>query len=256
MLRFPMRASLLALLAACLFFYGCAAPVQETGAPPDAAPAPAQPSPAPSPTPRTGNPVWLFYTDFYSASQDRLDGLHAALAQSTDPTAIDGELILSALEERLTEGMVSFGLLMRADDGGQGYASSVEGAAPGSGTINGQDGIYDLAFSYAEGGITLSGTLSPYRLRYSRQVPEQEAPAYSLLLLRAKEGWAAVLDLGGGPAYVLRCGGNELGLYAIAYGASPAASGPITYSNCAKGAAQSWVYAEGELTMEGQGENP
>lgn len=250
MRRFPRRASLLALLAACLFFYGCAAPAQETGAPADAAPAPAEPSPAPSPTPRTGNTVWLFYTDFYSVSQDQLDGLHAALAQSSDPAAIDGELILSALEDRLTEGMVSFGLLMQADDDGQGYASTMEGAALGSGTISGKDGLYDLSFAYTEGGITLSGTLTPYRLRYSRQAPEQEAPAYSLLLLRAKEGWAAVLDLGGGPAYALRCGEAELGLYAIAYGAS-AASGPITYANCAEGAAQSWLYANGELRMQG-----
>ncbi len=255
MLRFPRRASLLALLVVCLFFYGCAAaPAQETGAGGDATPAPAQPSPVPSPTPRTGNPVWLFYDDFYSAAQEQLDGLHAALAQSSDPTAIDGELILSALEERLTEGMISFGLLMHEDDG-QGYASTVEGAALGSGTINGKNGLYDLAFAYTEGSVTLSGALTPYRLRYSRQVPEQEVPAYSLLLLHAKEGWAAVLDLGGGPAYVLRCGEAELGLYAIAYGAS-AASGPITYSNCAEGAVQSWVYAKGELTMEGQGDNP
>ncbi len=254
MRRFPLRASLLALLAACLFFYGCAAPAQETGAPMDAAPAPAAPSPAPSPTPRMGNPVWLFYEDFYSVSQNRLDGLHVALAQLSGPAAIDGELILCALEERLTEGMVSFGLLMQADDGGQGYASAVEGAAPGSGVISGKDGIYDLSFAYTEGGVALAGTLTPYRLRYSRHLPEQEAPAYSLLLLRAKGGWAAVLDLGGGPAYVLRCGGEELGLYAIAYGAF-SATGPITYTNCAEGAAQSWLYANGELHIQGQGDH-
>lgn len=276
-----------ALLVACLFFCACAAPAQETGAPAsESANNPAGPAPAPSPTSSTGNPVWLFYQDFYSAAQEPLDGLHAALAQSTAPEAIDGELLLSALEERLTEGMVSFGLLMSSEDGssfGPGYASNVEGAALGSGTILPKAGQAALSFAYTD-GFTLTGSLTPYRLRYTRHAPGQAAPAaakpqeadpeaaaseetvpaeatpsrgdlvYSMLLLHAPQGWAAVLDLGGGPAYALRFSGEELGLYAIGYTAPQGnVSAPlITYENCVEGARQSWLYTGGNLSINSQ----
>lgn len=249
MLRFVWRTTIVALLAACLFFYGCTLKTPETivSANLDATPAPIA-QVTPSPTPRVGNPVWLFYSDFYTVAQEQMDSLHDALAQSEDPSAIDGELLLSALEEHLSEGMVSFGLLMGADDGSaQVYASDVEGAATGNGTITGKNGQYNLSFTYAQNSATLSGSLSPYRLRYSRQVPEQESPTYSLLLLRAKPGWAAVLNLNDGSSYVLRLAKGEVGLYVTSNDTPP----PITFSNCIRGATRSWEYVNGELTMRG-----
>lgn len=251
-MRLFTRPSLLALLAACLFFCGCS-PTVPTDAPAETA----EPLPAPltpAPTPRSGNPVWLFYQDFYGNAQEALDGMHAALAASSDPQALDGELLLSALEERLTEGMISFGLLMRADDGSQGYASSVEGAALGSGSISTSDGEqYRLSFTYAD-GVSLTGSLTPSRLLYARQAPEQP-PAYSMLLLRASEGWAAVLDLGSGPAYTLRYGAQtgELGLYALSQQEGGAvSSAALTYDNCTLGALNSWLYQKDGLSMTGQ----
>ncbi len=252
MLRFPLPPFLPALLAACLFFCGCAAPASDPGgsAPGSSAiPALAEPSA----TPASGNPVWLFYQDFYSAAQAPLDGLHNALAQSSQAEALDGELLLSALEDRLTEGMVSFGLLMGAEEGSDNYASAVGGAANGAGSITREGSECKLSFLYADGAI-LSGALTPYRLQYSRQ---GQSASYSLLLLRAPQGWAAVLDLGSGPAYVLRSAAQDIGLYAIAYSAPAESPAPtpaprlITYENCIEGALYSWVYAGGALIIEG-----
>lgn len=246
------------LLAACLFFCGCAAPLSDSRVPASVSgAAEAQPAPESAPTPQSGNPVWLFYRDFYSCAQDLLDEFHGALALADSPEALEGELLLSALEERLTEGMISFGLLMSADTGeplsGGNYASSVEGAAAGNGSITVKGSGASLSFTYADGAVLL-GSLTPYRLRYTRQAPEQ-APEYSLLLLRSPKGWAAMLNPGNGPSYALRSGAEEIGLYALGYFAPQEAAAPgpapmlITYDTCAEGAVQSWLYAKGQLSV-------
>ncbi|MEA5060514.1 MAG: hypothetical protein VB049_10865 [Candidatus Pelethousia sp.] len=263
-MRFPRYTPLLALLAACLFFFGCSTPLPESedgSVAVSYAVADEEPTPAPVPTARSGNPVWLFYQNFYKAAQDQLDGFHEALAQSSAPEALECELLLSALEERLTEGMVSFGLLMSADTDislsyGD-YASSVTGAASGSGTITtGDGGSAMLSFAYLDGDM-LAGTLTPYRLRYARHAPDQTV-VYTILLLRSKKGWAATLDAEGGPTYVLRCGENQTGFYAIGPSAASAGVSPmptpsvITYDNCVNGATQSWIYSQQEgLTISG-----
>ena len=255
MLRLLRGSFFLALLMACLFFCGCAT-LPSSGEVQGSQTEDTNPYTAPPPTPNAsvGNPVWLFYQDFYSSVQAPLDELHGALAKSNDPEALNGELLLGALEERLTEGMVTFGLLMSSDSSSsEVYASYVAGAATGNGTIT-ADGIsYDLAFTYTD-GTSLKGTLTPYRLRYSRQEPEKPT-SYSMLLLRAHQGWAAVLDLGGGPAYVLRSSGDETGLYAIGYSQPQQSPAPtpdsklITYSTCIEGALQSWVLIDGSLAI-------
>lgn len=253
MRRSPLRALLPALLAACLFFCGCGAlfPQAPVSAPASPAATP-QPTPAPTPTPRVGNPVWLFYQDFYGAAQELLDGLHAVLAESEALEALEGELLLCALEARLTEGMVSFGLLMSADTEASSlsgnYASSVDGAAPGSGAIAYGGSVAALSFQYTD-GTQLTGSLSPYRLRYSRQAPEAEAPAYTLLLLRSPKGWAARLETGAGDVSVLQCDGSVLGLYLLSEGAQEEPS-LITYETCAQGALRGWIWDGEALAIQ------
>ena len=118
------RPLLSALLAACLFFCGCSLfqPDQAPTPTPTASVSPAS-LPSPSPTPRIGNPVWIFYQDLYDAIDAPLNQLHEALAATPiqgadaagDSACLDGELLLSALESRLTEGMMTLGLLLRSD---------------------------------------------------------------------------------------------------------------------------------------------
>ena len=197
------RPLLSALLAACLIFFVAAPFFQPDQAPtptPTASVSPAS-LPSPSPTPRIGNPVWIFYQDLYDAIDAPLNQLHEALAATPiqgadaagDSACLDGELLLSALESRLTEGMMTLGLLLRSDSSSDtdpyaSYSSSVEGAFQGTGSIQYSGSTAALRFQHTD-GKQLSGTLTAYRLRYGATLPDAQAPVYQILILRAPQGW-------------------------------------------------------------------
>ena len=246
----------------CLFFCGCAYLFPAAPSPsPTPAPSTPRPTLSPSPTPRAGNPVWLFYQDFYDAAQQPLDALHASLTQAASApeeqaAMLEGELLLCALEDRLTEGMMSFGLLLSADSNSTSssrgsFSSSVSGAATGSGSIAYRGSIAELSFQY-EDGASSSGSLSDYRLRYTYENAASET--YSILLLHAPQGWVAQLTTQEG-AYILRCAGSEIGLYVMPVRsateeASPAPSAVLNYENCILGYTHCWLLDGSTLSME------
>ena len=110
--------------------------------------------------------------------------MHLSLAAETTQQALEGELLLCALESRMTEGMLSFGLCMRADTDAAGitenYASSVDGAAQGSGSVyQNAEGSFTLSFQYTSGAV-LTGRLEADVLAYSRM--EDGQTVYSFYL--------------------------------------------------------------------------
>lgn len=260
------RPLLSALLAACLFFCGCTL-IQPAQAPAATAAASASPAllPTPSPTPRIGNPVWSFYQDLYDAIDAPLNQLHEALAaaslQGADGDAVsaylEGELLLCALEARMTEGMMTLGLLLRSDSSSDtdpyaSYSSSVEGAFQGSGSIQYSGSTAALAFQHTD-GTQLTGSLTAYRLRYATALPDAEAPAYQILLLRAPQGWVVRLEESDGQLLALRWDGATLGLYDLT-GAPQAEAddlqGFITFHNATDGYTRCWEYGGEGLCVE------
>lgn len=258
------RPLLSALLAACLFFCGCSLfqPDQAPTPTPTASVSPAS-LPSPSPTPRIGNPVWIFYQDLYDAIDPPLNQLHEALAagslQLADAAGVsaclEGELLLSALEARMTEGMMTFGLLLRSDSSSDtdpyaSYSSSVEGAFQGSGSIQYSGSTGALSFLLTD-GTQLSGALTAYRLRYAATLPDAESPAYQLLLLRAPQGWVVRLEESDGQILTLRWDGVTLGLYDMT--GAPLESndqGFLNFHNAVDGYARCWEWGDGALRLE------
>ncbi|MDR0840276.1 MAG: hypothetical protein LBN26_02670 [Christensenellaceae bacterium] len=159
------------------------------------------PSPAAVPAADSGlnNPVWQFYSVYYAGTRGPCEELHAALDNDASVAALNGSLALCALESAVSEGMMSLGLLMGTDAGT--YASDVQGAANGSGSIAAaeDDGTQALSFLY-EDGTALTGTLNEYQMEY---VFTGE-PAYTLRLCKAAQGWAARLTYAEGGGYALR----------------------------------------------------
>lgn len=258
------RPLLSALLAACLFFCGCSLfqPDQAPTPTPTASVSPAS-LPSPSPTPRIGNPVWIFYQDLYDAIDAPLNQLHEALAATPiqgadaagDSACLDGELLLSALESRLTEGMMTLGLLLRSDSSSDtdpyaSYSSSVEGAFQGTGSIQYSGSTAALRFQHTD-GKQLSGTLTAYRLRYGATLPDAQAPVYQILILRAPQGWVIRLEESDGQILTLRWDGATLGLYDMT-GAPPEsnAEGFLTFHNAVDGYTRCWEWGDGALHLE------
>ena len=258
------RPLLSALLAACLFFCGCSL-FQPDQAPPPTPTASVSPAslPSPSPTPRIGNPVWIFYQDLYDAIDAPLNQLHEALAATPiqgadaagDSACLDGELLLSALESRLTEGMMTLGLLLRSDSSSDtdpyaSYSSSVEGAFQGTGSIQYSGSTAALRFQHLDGKL-LTGVLTDYRLRYAATLPDGQAPAYQILVLRAPQGWVVRLEESDGQILTLRWDGVTLGLYDMT--GAPLESndqGFLTFHNAVDGYARCWEWGDGALRLE------
>lgn len=258
------RPLLSALLAACLFFCGCSLfqPDQAPTPTPTASVSPAS-LPSPSPTPRIGNPVWIFYQDLYDAIDAPLNQLHEALAATPiqgadaagDSACLDGELLLSALESRLTEGMMTLGLLLRSDSSSDtdpyaSYSSSVEGAFQGTGSIQYSGSTAALRFQHTD-GKQLSGTLTAYRLRYGATLPDAQAPVYQILILRAPQGWVIRLEESDGQILTLRWDGVTLGLYDMT--GAPLESndqGFLTFHNAVDGYARCWEWGDDALRLE------
>ncbi len=266
MFRSLARPLLLALLAACLFFCGCtlfSLPAQAPASTPTGASASQTSLSTPSPTPRMGNPVWIFYQDFYDVVQTPLERLHGALETSPSQTVsvahisgcIEGELLLSALESHITEGMMTLGLLLRSDSSSDtdpyaSYASSVEGAFQGTGSIQYSSGIAMLDFRHTD-GVQLTGTLSPYRLRYTHILADSDSIAHQVLLLRSPQGWMVRLEESNGNILVLRWDGETIGLYDLTGSVQTSQNnGLITFHNAADGYVRCWEYDGSALHME------
>jgi len=126
-----LSAIILALLLGMAFFAcskGQTAPEEESGILP-------LPSPTPSPSPSSAvNPVSIYYSEYYETCQPRLDMLSGRLSGDASQAAAESLLYLSAHSHRVSEGLATFGWLL-STDAANSFASSVSGAADGSGAI-------------------------------------------------------------------------------------------------------------------------
>ena len=156
----------------------------------------------------SGNPVRSLYKRYSDDTEDRSLLFQDALDSDASLVCTEASLRLCEHSALLSEGLLTLGWLLPADDGT--YASAITGALAGSGAIAETGNAFALHYSY-ENGKSATGTLQDNRLVYSCYDPAGNL-LHRVTILGEEGAWLSLTESQG--TFTLLCFQSDIRLLA------------------------------------------
>lgn len=150
-------------------------------------------SPSAESTPYSANPVYSFYSEYYSASHTPLEAISNKLAGVKSAEALEFSLMCDAHSRALSVLNQSIGRLTYTD--ASTYSATLSGSEAGSGTLSSSDSGYSFEFTYDD-DTALRGTYyqteQTEKIEFTIASPTMGQTRCSIQ--KSEQGWTSVVS--------------------------------------------------------------